>query len=38
MANEAKENQILLSEEEVVVIIRKNLQWHEKETSMTVAN
>ena len=38
MANEAIENQILLSEEEVVVVIKKNLQWHEKETSMIVAN
>ena len=47
MANEAIENQILLSEEVVVVlsqwflphfVIKKNLQWHEKETSMIVAN
>ena len=46
MAKGAIEKQILLSEEEVVVlsqwflpfVIKKYLQWHEKETSMTVAN
>ena len=47
MAKGAIEKQILLSEEEEVVVlsqwflpfvIKKYLQWHEKETSMTVAN